>query len=293
MMCNVAIVIVFIVFNAAPHRNTSLATHTHQHSHVPTGRCAASHRNSRACPALRRLAAHALANLSVNSQNQELMAAEGAVEMLLDLLDSGNEVIQRQAAKAIANLSVNHANKLRIGQIGGIAKLVRLAGSHTLQVKVEAIAALGNLAVNDYNELEIVKQGALMHLASSAALAAQRIQVRARAPSVYVVCSMQAGRFPLLLPAAIARCYCFGEGSANPAHSIFPNCNHASPHVSHTHTHTYTHTHTHIHTHTHTHTHTHSHSHIHIHTHTARKREARPRNAELGRIGGPMRQMPA
>jgi len=104
------------------------------------------------------------------------MADEGAVEMLLNLLETNNEIIQRQAAKAIANLSVNHDNKLKIGQIGGIAKLVALAGSNTLQVKIEAIAALGNLAVNDYNELEIVKQGALGQLASSAMLAAQHLQ---------------------------------------------------------------------------------------------------------------------
>jgi len=41
---------------------------------------------------VRRLAAHALANLSVNTRNQTLMADEGAVEMLLDLLESDNEV---------------------------------------------------------------------------------------------------------------------------------------------------------------------------------------------------------
>lgn len=78
---------------------------------------------------VQRLAAHALANLSVNgangrgpsqsgaahlcciavaaADNQRLMADHGAADMLISLLTSTNEPVQRQAAKALANLGVN------------------------------------------------------------------------------------------------------------------------------------------------------------------------------------------
>ena len=51
---------------------------------------------------VQRLAAHALANLSVNADNQVRMANEGGVEMLIELLETSNSHIQRQAAKALA-----------------------------------------------------------------------------------------------------------------------------------------------------------------------------------------------
>jgi HEAT repeat protein len=76
------------------------------------------------------------------------MAEEGAVECLINLLDSGNELVQRQSAKALANLGVNNENKLKISRCGGIPRLVKLAASPLLGVKIEAIAALANLAVN-------------------------------------------------------------------------------------------------------------------------------------------------
>jgi hypothetical protein len=115
-------------------------------------------------PEVQRLAAHALANLSVTSkcihllifichlllqaENQVLMANEGAIEMLVDLLESKHELIQRQSAKALANLGVNAENKRRIAQSGGIPGLVKLARMSSLSVKIEAIAAIANLAVN-------------------------------------------------------------------------------------------------------------------------------------------------
>ena len=76
------------------------------------------------------------------------MAEEGAIEMLVDLLDSKHELIQRQSAKALANLGVNADNKKRIAEAGGIPGLVALAKTSSLAVKIEAIAAIANLAVN-------------------------------------------------------------------------------------------------------------------------------------------------
>jgi HEAT repeat protein len=76
------------------------------------------------------------------------MAEEGAIECLILLLDSSNDLIQRQSAKALANLGVNADNKPKIADAGGIPKLIRLAGTPQIAVRIEAIAALANLAVN-------------------------------------------------------------------------------------------------------------------------------------------------
>ena len=54
---------------------------------------------------MQRLAAHALANLSVNAANQVKMAVQGGIAMLVDLLESSNEHVQRQASKARAKPS--------------------------------------------------------------------------------------------------------------------------------------------------------------------------------------------
>ena len=77
------------------------------------------------------------------------MAGEGAIQSLIDLLDSHSEHIQRQAAKSLANLGVNPENKMHIARMGGIPKLIRLcAPSVHVSVQIEAVAAIANLAVN-------------------------------------------------------------------------------------------------------------------------------------------------
>ena len=77
------------------------------------------------------------------------MAGEGAIQSLIELLDSHSEHIQRQAAKSLANLGVNPENKCLIARMGGIPKLVNLCRpSVHVSVKIEAVAAIANLAVN-------------------------------------------------------------------------------------------------------------------------------------------------
>ena len=59
---------------------------------------------------VQRLAAHALANLSVNADNQIAIATQGGVEMLVHLIKTngpGSDAIHRQARKALANMGVN------------------------------------------------------------------------------------------------------------------------------------------------------------------------------------------
>jgi hypothetical protein len=63
-------------------------------------------------------AAHVIYVYSIHiyvADNQRLMAENGAIKALIDLLISPNELILRQAAKALANLGVNGND--RIGSI--------------------------------------------------------------------------------------------------------------------------------------------------------------------------------
>ena len=82
------------------------------------------------------------------ANNQEVMAKEGAIDILIDMLGSNHPHLQRQAAKALANLGVNTPNKDSICTAGGVPPLVQLASSKSRGVAVEAVAALANLAVN-------------------------------------------------------------------------------------------------------------------------------------------------
>lgn len=82
------------------------------------------------------------------AKNQELMAHEGGIDMLVAMLESPHPHLQRQASKALANLGVNSNNKERICKAGGVGPLVKLAHSKSPGVAVEAVAALANLAVN-------------------------------------------------------------------------------------------------------------------------------------------------
>jgi hypothetical protein len=84
----------------------------------------------------------------MSADNQVIMAKEGAIEMIVRLLESRYELTQRQSAKAIANLGVNADNKKLIANAGAIPKLIHLARNAVVSVKIEAIAALANLAVN-------------------------------------------------------------------------------------------------------------------------------------------------
>lgn len=83
------------------------------------------------------------------ADNQKLMAGEGAIQSLIELLDSPSEHIQRQAAKSLANLGVNPENKCHIAHMGGIPRLIKLcAPAVHVSVQIEAVAAIANLAVN-------------------------------------------------------------------------------------------------------------------------------------------------
>lgn len=89
------------------------------------------------------------------AENQERMAEEGGIDMLVDMLASTHPHLQRQASKALANLGVNAKNKERISKAGGVGPLVKLADSKRPGVAVEAVAALANLAVNGESFLHV------------------------------------------------------------------------------------------------------------------------------------------
>jgi hypothetical protein len=82
------------------------------------------------------------------AENQQLMAQEGAIAMLVTLLDTPQELTQRQAAKALANLGVDAGNKIEIAKQGALPRLLNLIKNSSTRVKTEAVAAIANLAVD-------------------------------------------------------------------------------------------------------------------------------------------------
>ncbi|RHY33483.1 hypothetical protein DYB32_001600 [Aphanomyces invadans] len=128
---------------------------------------------------VQRLAAHALANLSVNctcsaalvfvvtifhsADNQTKMANEGGIDMLIHLLQSNNEHVQRQAAKALANLGVNglvfhtnisYANEIEIAQEGGLKPIIQAAKSDSMELQSQVARALRNLSLGGVDALQ-------------------------------------------------------------------------------------------------------------------------------------------
>src|SRR5690606_37045844 len=82
------------------------------------------------------------------AENQQLMAPEGAITMLVGLLDTPHELTQRQAAKALANLGVDAGNKIEIAKQGALPRLFNIVKNSGVRVKTEAVAAIANLAVD-------------------------------------------------------------------------------------------------------------------------------------------------
>lgn len=68
--------------------------------------------------------------------------------MLVNLLDTPQELTQRQAAKALANLGVDAGNKIEIAKQGALPRLLNLIKNSGIRVKTEAVAAIANLAVD-------------------------------------------------------------------------------------------------------------------------------------------------
>ncbi|KAL6977498.1 E3 ubiquitin-protein ligase pub1 [Sarracenia purpurea var. burkii] len=111
----------------------------------------------------------ALLNLSIFDNNKILIMAAGAIDSIIEILQSGTTTEAREnAAAAIFSLSVIDDYKVTIGtRPGAVPGLVRLLGEGTMAGKRDAATALFNLAVYNVNKASVVVAGAvpvLIHL---------------------------------------------------------------------------------------------------------------------------------
>ncbi|CAJ2653433.1 unnamed protein product [Trifolium pratense] len=105
----------------------------------------------------------ALFNLSIYDNNKILIMAAGAVDNIVEVLESGKTMEAREnAAAAIYSLSMLDDCKVQIGTSSkAIPALVLLLKEGTPIGKRDAAIALFNLAVYNPNKLSIVKSGAV------------------------------------------------------------------------------------------------------------------------------------
>ena len=114
-------------------------------------------------PRIQKHAVTALFNLSIFDNNKILIMAAGAVENIVEVLESGKTMEAREnAAAAIFSLSMIDDSKVTIGaHPRAITALVKLLKEGTPIGKRDAATALFNLAVYNHNKAMIVNAGAV------------------------------------------------------------------------------------------------------------------------------------
>lgn len=105
----------------------------------------------------------ALLNLSIYNNNKTLIMLAGAIDNIVEVLQSGKTMEAREnAAAAIFSLSIVDDYKVIIGaHPRAIPALVRLLGEGTTAGKRDAATALFNLAVYNVNKVSTVLAGAI------------------------------------------------------------------------------------------------------------------------------------
>lgn len=114
-------------------------------------------------PRIQENAVTALLNLSIYDNNKTLIMSAGAIDNIIDVLQSGKTMEAREnAAAAIFSLSIVDDYKIFIGaRPRAIPGLVRLLGEGTTAGKRDAAIALFNLAVYNVNKVSVVLAGAV------------------------------------------------------------------------------------------------------------------------------------
>ncbi|KAL2248936.1 U-box domain-containing protein 1-like [Sesamum indicum] len=105
----------------------------------------------------------ALLNLSINENNKTLIMAAGAIDNVVDVLQSGRTMEAKEnAAAAVFSLSIIDDYKVIIGaHPRAIPALVGLLGEGTPAGKRDAATALFNLAVLNVNRAKVILAGAI------------------------------------------------------------------------------------------------------------------------------------
>ncbi|KAJ0551541.1 putative U box domain, armadillo-like helical, Zinc finger, RING/FYVE/PHD-type [Helianthus annuus] len=114
-------------------------------------------------PRIQENAVTALLNLSIFDNNKVLIVAAGAIDNIVDVLDSGKTMEAREnAAAAIFSLSLIDDYKVIIGsRPKAIPSLVGLLRDGTTAGKRDAATALFNLVVYSVNKVNVVVSGAV------------------------------------------------------------------------------------------------------------------------------------
>ncbi|KAJ8761774.1 hypothetical protein K2173_004585 [Erythroxylum novogranatense] len=100
----------------------------------------------------------ALLNLAVQNEKNKISIVEaGALEVVIDFLQSNNLNLQEYATAALLTLSASTVNKPIISASGAIPFLVEILGKGSAQAKVDAVMALSNLSTHA-NDLKIILQ---------------------------------------------------------------------------------------------------------------------------------------
>lgn len=96
-----------------------------------------------------------------NMDNRIAIANCGAINILVDLLQSPDTRIQENAVTALLNLSINDNNKTAIANAGAIGPLIRVLENGSPEAKENSAATLFSLSVIEENKVNIGRSGAI------------------------------------------------------------------------------------------------------------------------------------
>eukprot|EP00292_Cryptomonas_paramecium_P033445 CAMPEP_0113683348 /NCGR_PEP_ID=MMETSP0038_2-20120614/13244_1 /TAXON_ID=2898 /ORGANISM="Cryptomonas paramecium" /LENGTH=637 /DNA_ID=CAMNT_0000602669 /DNA_START=144 /DNA_END=2053 /DNA_ORIENTATION=+ /assembly_acc=CAM_ASM_000170 len=117
-------------------------------------------------PFMQSAAAACICNLAANLNSKEIIATSGALQVLVDVLQSDNQAAAAQAAGALWSLCVdNDANKQRVAEAGAIPHLVALLKVNDSFAQSQSAGALSECSIrNDNNKRIISHNGAIQPL---------------------------------------------------------------------------------------------------------------------------------
>jgi len=117
-------------------------------------------------PFMQSAAAACICNLAANLNSKEIIATSGALQVLVEVLQSENQAAAAQAAGALWSLCVdNDANKQRVAEAGAIPHLVALLKVNDSFAQSQSAGALSECSIrNDNNKRIISQNGAIQPL---------------------------------------------------------------------------------------------------------------------------------
>ncbi|KAF2322630.1 hypothetical protein GH714_025442 [Hevea brasiliensis] len=101
--------------------------------------------------------ATALLNLLIDEANKRIIAREGAIPAIIDILQNGTEEARENSTAALFSLSMLDENRVLVGTSNGIPSLVNLLQDGTIRGRKDAATALFNLSLNQTNKFRAIK----------------------------------------------------------------------------------------------------------------------------------------